>query len=129
MLSLLHCNQTGGGFQGAGSECATNPCEQYEVGVCCLETGSCTIWMEPYCIEMSGAFQSGVSECDPNPCYGACCFYSGDCQMLSFYWCGPMGGEFMGAETVCDPNPCVNSGVPEGLSHETTWGTIKATYR
>lgn len=129
MLPLFHCDLTGGDFQGAGSVCDPNPCTQYEVGVCCRETGTCTIWTEAYCLEMDGVFRSGISSCDPNPCYGACCFYSGDCQMLPFYWCMPMGGSFMGAGSDCDPNPCVNSGIPDRLLHESTWGAIKARYR
>jgi hypothetical protein len=49
--------------------------------------------------------------------------------MESLYHCGMGGGQFMGAGSDCDPNPCVNSGIPEKLIHETTWGKAKARYR
>jgi len=125
----LECDAVGGMYLGEEPDCDPNPCPQPIIGVCCTQNGGCSIVTEPDCAESGGTWFGEMQACDPNPCMGACCFYDGSCQMQSEYWCEPMGGDYMGGGTDCDPNPCVPSGVPENMIHETTWGSIKATYR
>jgi hypothetical protein len=59
---LADCEEAGGLSGGAGSECATYDCPEFE-GACCLCDGSCTVTMEPCCDYAGGTFLGGGTDC------------------------------------------------------------------
>lgn len=95
-------------------------------GACCSGSGRCILQTETGCQAWSGYNYSGDNTiCSPNPCtpgVGACCIRA-ECRMLQWDECLDARGIFMGEGVGCNPTPCDFTRV------ETTWGSLKATYR
>ncbi|MHC5005399.1 MAG: hypothetical protein ACYTJ0_20040, partial [Planctomycetota bacterium] len=94
-------------WQGPGTTCDPNPCDQPE-GACCLPGGFCDTLTAAECEAAGGDYQGDYVLCEPGLCPeppGACCFVDGSCQILSQSECQSAGGLFQGPGTNCTPNP------------------------
>jgi len=112
------CAAAGGAWQGPGTVCDPNPCEQ--PGACCIG-GICDVMMQANCELVQGQFQGQGTTCEPNPCEAVCCFEH-DCVIgLQAACTGYWHPEWVS----CDPNPCEIYTPAEN----TSWGQIKDMYR
>lgn len=99
-------------------------------GACCLQDGSCVITpTAAECEALGGTYQGDDTTCEgvvcdqPDPT-GACCIGT-DCVVLTALECEARGGDYQGDDVPCVPGEtCVP--VP---TIESSWGTIKTTYR
>jgi hypothetical protein len=95
-------------------------------GACCSGSGRCILQTETGCQTHPGYnFLGDNTFCSPNPCtpgVGACCIRA-ECRMLQWDECLDVRGLFQGEGLGCEPTPCDFTRV------ETTWGTLKSTYR
>jgi len=126
MLLEEDCLLAGGEWQGVGSVCEPNPCEQ--PGACCIG-GICEVMMRENCDILQGAFQGEGTTCDPNPCDAVCCFENPTsphgCEIMLEAACAAAGGFWHPEWVTCNPNPC-EIYTP---ADETSWGQIKNMYR
>ncbi len=67
VLTEKECGAQGGDYQGDGTDCDPNPCDQPE-GACCFSDGSCVVLSEADCVAQGGVYQGDGTDCDPNPC-------------------------------------------------------------
>jgi len=117
MLLEEDCALAGGVWQGIGTVCNPNPCEQ--PGACCIG-GICEVMMQANCDILQGVFYPGIT-CSPNPCEAVCC-YEHDCVISLQAACT---GYWHPEWVTCNPNPC-EIYTP---TDETSWGQIKNMYR
>ncbi len=72
-VTQFDCTSSGGIFQGVGTDCDPNPCEQPPAtGACCIGT-DCSIQTQEDCESGGGTYQGDDTTCDPNPCISASC--------------------------------------------------------
>jgi hypothetical protein len=65
------CDDYGGIWQGAGTECYPNPCVGPS-GACCFTDGDCELFTETTCQAQSGQWLGSGTGCYPNPCPDPC---------------------------------------------------------
>jgi hypothetical protein len=106
-------------WQGAGTTCDPNPCDE-PMGACCLPNGFCDTLTADACAAAGGTYQGDFVPCTPGLCpqpAGACCFTTGECELLTQAECQQAGGLFQGLQIPCDPNACPQPGaccLPDG---------------
>jgi hypothetical protein len=66
-MTELICNDSGGQYQGDGTDCTGDPCGSSDLGACCIDT-NCHQYSENECNLQSGTWHGVGSSCDPNPC-------------------------------------------------------------
>ena len=94
LLSQSDCGAQGGTFQGTGTTCTPNPCQQ-PTGACCYAGGSCSELTSANCASTGGSYSGDGTTCTPNTCpqpTGACCFGNASCSLLAQSECGVQGG-------------------------------------
>ena len=130
------CEDAGGYSLPDQEACDPNPCPPAEESrACCFTDQSCQILSAGDCVAAGGEPRLPGIGCDPNPCPPqpaprACCFAGGVCEIFLPDECFQAGGVPLGVCTTCDPNPCPVSDVEETPAvFETTWGSIKETFR
>ena len=102
-ISESDCNDLGGTWMGAASDCIPVPCP-FEGG-CCLPDGTCFSEDADLCRE-AGGFPRGLEiSCDEITCLGACCLSESCESNLSLQECVDQGGDLQGFGSVC-PNDC-----------------------
>ncbi|MCH2138426.1 MAG: M12 family metallo-peptidase, partial [Phycisphaerales bacterium] len=103
--SETDCEDTGGAFQGDGSDCDSVTCTG-STGACCTQSGSCITVTSSQCDTISGDYQGDNVPCDDEICIpqpeGACCIGT-DCTVTEQADCG---GTWLGEGTNCDDGPC-----------------------
>ncbi len=63
----VHCDQLGGAFQGAGTQCASTECPQ-PLGACCWLDMCVPDQYEVDCLSFGGDWAGPFSTCEPDPC-------------------------------------------------------------
>ncbi|MCH8344017.1 MAG: proprotein convertase P-domain-containing protein [Planctomycetes bacterium] len=103
------CISLGGAYEGDGTSCSPNPCQQPQAGACCLPGDFCAVVSSFTCTDLGGTYQGDGTSCSPDPCVppiGACCLTDGTCLVLSPDDCNLISGIYQGDGTNCSPNPC-----------------------
>ncbi|MHC5111323.1 MAG: hypothetical protein ACYTHJ_15750 [Planctomycetota bacterium] len=97
------CQSAGRTFNGAGTTCATDPCE-IGVGACC-NNESCSILPEGDCGTAGGEWLGPGTVCAPGLCVRGACCVPGDCFEGEGFECNFAGGAFHEDE-ICTAGPC-----------------------
>jgi hypothetical protein len=98
------CDGENGRYEGDGTVCGPDACEDIIEGACCL--GSVCLVLEPaVCAGEEGEYLGDGSECREDSCIegspaGACCF-GADCAILGPDACEKAGGSYLGDNTTC----------------------------
>lgn len=72
VLTPAACATAGGTYQGDGTGCSPNPCQQF--GACCFASGQCISETAANCFAYNGLYQGNGTVCVPNPCpVRSCC--------------------------------------------------------
>lgn len=101
----LPCQEGGGTFQGAATDCSPSPCAPN--GACCQEA-LCTIQSQIDCTSSGGVFGGVDSTCTtPVPCQASCCKPDGSCDLRTIASCNTIEGGFAGAlGSTCPEGSC-----------------------
>jgi hypothetical protein len=104
------------------------PCPNPELtGACCHEDGTCDDVFLADCNGTGDVFQGEGTSClttvCPEPVVGACCIGT-DCVLLTEEQCDGAGGVYKG-----DGSPCLADTCEPVPTIDSTWGTIKNSYR
>jgi hypothetical protein len=108
------CAGQGGTFQGANTDCTSNPC----LGACC-NGASCSQTDQPTCEDSGFTFLGYDIACTgPNPCIApdpvqACCFADNSCLEILESACLAGGGTWF-YDSLCSENPCAEEPTPTG---------------
>ncbi|MBK8232491.1 MAG: hypothetical protein IPK72_18410 [Candidatus Eisenbacteria bacterium] len=101
------CAESGGVYQGDGTDCVPNPCTPVP-GACCLLDGSCIHTTEAECAQQDGIWNGWATLCAEAECpaRGACCSVEGQCVVVTETDCLAQGDAYQGDGSNCDPSPC-----------------------
>ncbi len=108
VLDPIECSARGGAYQGNGTTCSPNPCQEPS-GACCSSSGACSLVTSASCASAGGTYQGDLTTCSPNPCpqpAGACCASDGTCAEQSASECAAQAGAYSGDGTACAATYC-----------------------
>jgi len=101
-LTAGECANSGGTFQGEGSDCLTADCG---TAACCFSGEGCTLLSAAVCASQGGILLGGPT-CADDPCgVGACCT-STNCVQADAFQCLFNGYSYQGAGVACAPGLC-----------------------
>jgi len=102
----LPCQENGGTFQGAATDCSPSPCAPN--GACCQDA-LCSIQSQIDCTAAGGVFGGVDSTCtSPVPCQASCCKPDGSCDLRTIASCNAIEGGFPGTlGSTCPEGSCL----------------------
>ncbi|MCH2137293.1 MAG: hypothetical protein MK101_12075, partial [Phycisphaerales bacterium] len=115
------CNANGGDYQGNGTSCANNPCDQPPaIGACCIGT-SCSDLTSDECNNAGGDYYGDGSSCanvscEEPPVIGACCLGT-SCFASTADDCNNAGGDYQGDNSDCGNVDCGGGGEDFAIAH------------